>query len=130
MFYTRPVLIMLNFYTFLSLQTYNIDKQTADSASTASAMYTGVKTKYFTMGYDSSIDHYDVNSMTTARKVDGLLTWAQEAGKNTGEEIKIPARSPTLPMHLLFFMCVVAYELPIKYVICIIFAKRHDASKI
>ena len=84
-------------------------------------MYTGVKTKYFTMGYDSSIDHYDVNSMTTARKVDGLLTWAQEAGKNTGEEIKIPARSPTLPMHLLFFMCVVGYELPIKYVISIIF---------
>lgn len=65
-------------------KTYDIDYQTPDSASTASAIFTGVKTKYYTMGYDSSIDHYDVTSMNRATKVDSILKWSQDAGKHTG----------------------------------------------
>ncbi|XP_059081401.1 alkaline phosphatase 4-like isoform X2 [Tigriopus californicus] len=65
-------------------KTYDIDYQTPDSASTASAIFTGVKTKYYTMGYDSGIDHYDVTSMKRATKVDSILKWSQDAGKHTG----------------------------------------------
>ena len=41
-------------HTALS-KTYCVDRQTPDSSSTASAIYSGVKTKFKTMGYDSSI---------------------------------------------------------------------------
>ena len=54
-------------------QTYDIDYQTADSASTASAMFSGVKTKYKTLGYDSTIDRYNSSSMLTATEVGELL---------------------------------------------------------
>lgn len=47
-------------------------------------MFSGIKTNYYTMGYDSSIDHHDVESMWTAREVTTMLTWAQEAGMDTG----------------------------------------------
>ena len=47
-------------------------------------MFSGVKTKYFTVGYDSSIDHNDVNSMFTAREVTTIFDWAQEAEMDTG----------------------------------------------
>ena len=55
-----------------------------DSAATASAIYSGVKTMGYSMGYDSSIDHNDPASMLEAQKVTTLLTYAQEAGKATG----------------------------------------------
>ena len=51
-------------------QTYDIDYQTADSASTASALFSGVKTKYKTLGYDSTIDRYNSSSMLTATEVE------------------------------------------------------------
>ena len=57
---------------------------TPDSASTASAMFSGVKTKYHTMGYDSHISHSDPMTMSSANKVTTILQWAQEAGKDTG----------------------------------------------
>ena len=44
-----------------------------------------MKTKYYTMGYDSHIDHNDVNSMLTAQEVTTILSWAQDANKDTGE---------------------------------------------
>ncbi len=65
-------------------KTFDTDYQIPDSASTASAMFSGVKTKYYTLGYDSSIDHYDSASMLTARNVTTFISWAQEAGKDTG----------------------------------------------
>ena len=37
------------------LQTYNSDYMVPDSASTAFAMYSGVKTTGYTMGYDNTI---------------------------------------------------------------------------
>ena len=57
-----------------------------DSAATASAIYSGVKTIGYSMGYDSSIDHDDPSSMLPgeAQEVTTVFTWAQEAGKSTG----------------------------------------------
>ena len=56
----------------------------ADSSATASAMYSGVKTKHSTMGYDSSIDHDNVTSMRTGTKVNNIFKYAQDAGMATG----------------------------------------------
>ncbi len=69
------------------LQTYCVDAQTPDSAATANAMFTGVKTNYYTMGFDNTIDMGNVTSEDDATKVDSILKWAQDAGKDTGEFI-------------------------------------------
>ena len=66
------------------MQTYCVDHQTPDSASTASAMFSGVKTNYYTMGFDNSIELGNWTSEQNAAKVDTILHWAQEAGKDTG----------------------------------------------
>ena len=55
-----------------------------DSSATASAMLSGIKTKYYTVGYDSHIDHQNPDSMLTAPEVTTMLQWAQDAGKDTG----------------------------------------------
>ena len=70
-------------HTALS-KTYCVDRQTPDSSSTASAIYSGVKTKFKTMGYDTSIIYKNVSSQLTATKVDTILKWAQDANKDTG----------------------------------------------
>ena len=62
-----------------------MDYQTPDSASTASAIYSGVKTKYQTLGFDSGIYHNDEASEKTANKVKGILKWAQDAEMDTGK---------------------------------------------
>lgn len=67
------------------LQTFNVNQQTPDSASTASALYSGIKTIHDTLGYDSSIIYDNATSMLTANKVSNILIWAQEVGKDTGE---------------------------------------------
>ena len=36
------------------------------------------------MGYDSSISRDDISTMSTARKVTTVLSWAQDAGMDTG----------------------------------------------
>ena len=77
----------LTFQTFPHLglsKTYCIDRQTPDSASTASAIFSGVKTKYKTLGYDDSIIYKNASSQLTARKVETILKWAQDAKKDTG----------------------------------------------
>ena len=77
----------LTFQTFPHMglsKTYCIDRQTPDSSSTASAIYSGVKTKFKTLGFDSSIIYKNASSQLTARKVDTILKWAQMAGKDTG----------------------------------------------
>ncbi len=61
-----------------------MDYQTPDSAGTANALFSGVKTTYKTMGFDSSIVHKSPSSHLKAREVTTLLQWAQEAGKRTG----------------------------------------------
>jgi len=64
--------------------TYNSDYMVSDSASTAFAMYSGVKTTGYTMGYDNSIRYLDMTSIAEANEVETILDWAQRAGKKTG----------------------------------------------
>ena len=61
-----------------------MDNQVADGASAATALFSGVKTKGFTIGYDYLIDNSDPSSMDSANEVKTILDWAQEAGKSTG----------------------------------------------
>ena len=65
-------------------KTYSVDRQTPDSASTASAMYSGVKTNGYTMGYDNSIIHKNVSSQLSANEVDTIFQWALNADKDVG----------------------------------------------
>ncbi|XP_064081444.1 alkaline phosphatase-like isoform X2 [Macrobrachium nipponense] len=67
------------------LKTYNVDKQVPDSAATATAYLCGVKTRYYTLGVDSSVNVGDcAASKNTATHTPSILQWAQEAGKDTG----------------------------------------------
>ena len=61
-----------------------MDHQTPDSASTASAMFSGIKTNSWTVGYDSTIVHSDPESQLEEHKVKSIIHHAQEAGKDTG----------------------------------------------
>lgn len=57
-----------------------------DSAGTATALFCGVKTNYYTAGVDStasfSVCDPEINENA---KVDSILKWAQDAGKLTGK---------------------------------------------
>ncbi|XP_066940907.1 alkaline phosphatase-like [Macrobrachium rosenbergii] len=67
------------------LKTYNVDKQVPDSAATATAYLCGVKTRYYTLGVDSSVNVGDcAASKNPATHTPSILQWAQEAGKDTG----------------------------------------------
>ena len=66
------------------MQTYNIDFQVADGGSAATALFSGVKTKGFTVGYDYQIDNNNPNSSANANELETILDWAQAAGKATG----------------------------------------------
>lgn len=65
-------------------KTYCVDCQTSDSASTASAMFSGVKTNYYTIGFDNTIVNEDPYSEHNATKVETIMKWAQDQGKDTG----------------------------------------------
>ena len=60
------------------------NKQTGDSAATAVAMFTGVKTTYKTLGYDSKVVRGKPSTHKVAEKLSSILSWAQEAGMKTG----------------------------------------------
>ena len=66
------------------LQTYNADFQVADGSSAATAIFSGVKTKRSTIGYDYQIDNNDPGSVANATELETILDWAQAAGKSTG----------------------------------------------
>lgn len=67
-------------------QTYNVDKQVPDSAGTATAMFCGVKTNYYTAGVDASAVFSTCDpEVYEQAKVDSLLKWAQDQKKLTGE---------------------------------------------
>ena len=57
-----------------------MDKQVPDSAGTATALFTGSKTNYGYLGYDSTadLDNLEQGKLTT------IMEWAQKAGKGTG----------------------------------------------
>ncbi|XP_033336693.2 alkaline phosphatase [Megalopta genalis] len=67
------------------LKTYNTNKQVPDSASTATAMFGGVKTNYEVVGVDSNVPLGDcAASMNASYHVESIVSWAQKAGKSTG----------------------------------------------
>ena len=47
-------------------------------------MFSGIKTTKYTMGYDSGIDYRDIKTMSAAKEVETIMTWAQEADMDTG----------------------------------------------
>lgn len=64
-------------------KTYSHDSLVTDSAPSASAMLTGVKTKNGTIGVDGSVRLDDCNSLKTS-KVMNLAELAKTAGRSTG----------------------------------------------
>ena len=48
-----------------------------DSASTAFAMYSGVKTTGYTMGYDNTIGYMKLDTVENATRPSTILDWAQ-----------------------------------------------------
>jgi alkaline phosphatase len=64
-------------------KTYNIDAQTADSAGTATAFLTGVKTRIGVIGVDGTAIYGNCKSSLNAN-LDSILQWAYKAGKSTG----------------------------------------------
>ncbi|CAH1406600.1 unnamed protein product [Nezara viridula] len=68
-----------------AIKTYAADKQVPDSANTATALFTGTKTNYGTVGVDSNVKRYDCEaSLVEENKLISVATSAQEAGKSTG----------------------------------------------
>ncbi|XP_033764063.1 alkaline phosphatase-like [Pecten maximus] len=65
------------------LKTYPVDRQTADSASTATALLSGVKTKYYLVGLDATAKRGDCASSKGAR-LKTMVDWAEQEGKSTG----------------------------------------------
>jgi alkaline phosphatase len=69
----------------LFYKTYCFDKQTADSACSATAFLTGVKGNYATIGVNAKVRHNDCKaSLDEENRVSSILNWAQKAGKATG----------------------------------------------
>ncbi|KAH0953096.1 hypothetical protein HN011_003387 [Eciton burchellii] len=67
------------------LKTYNTNKQVPDSASTATALFGGVKTNYEVVGVNANVRLGDCEtSLNASHHVDSLIAWAQAAGKATG----------------------------------------------
>ena len=56
-------------------ETFATDAQTTDSAASAFAIYSGVKTNHYTMGYDSSV--IKGNATHNATAYDTIYKWAQ-----------------------------------------------------
>ena len=59
--------------------------QVPDSAGTATSIFTGVKSNYYMLGLDSRAK-FNVcdKELNEESKLDSIMKWAQEAGKDTG----------------------------------------------
>uniref|UniRef100_A0A6G1S5K0 Alkaline phosphatase n=1 Tax=Aceria tosichella TaxID=561515 RepID=A0A6G1S5K0_9ACAR len=67
------------------IKTYNIDQQVPDSAATATAILTGVKANFYTLGVNGNVRLNDTKCQKIRdNQVNSILKWAQEAGKSTG----------------------------------------------
>ncbi|XP_076359342.1 alkaline phosphatase-like [Tachypleus tridentatus] len=64
-------------------KTYNIDSQVGDSGACATALLSGVKSRYETLGLDDSGLYENCLSSITAR-IPCLTDWTQQEGKATG----------------------------------------------
>ncbi|CAH1774904.1 unnamed protein product, partial [Owenia fusiformis] len=69
-------------YTGLA-KTYNTDRQVPDSAATATAFLSGVKTNWGTIGVDQTLPRFQCEGLEQA-KVPSIFKWSQDEGKNTG----------------------------------------------
>ncbi|XP_052862624.1 alkaline phosphatase-like [Anopheles cruzii] len=65
-------------------KTYCVDRQVADSACTATAYISGVKTNYGMINVGASVKRSTCEYDHEATEFLGLLQWAQKAGKATG----------------------------------------------
>lgn len=66
-------------------KTYNVDKQVPDSAGTATAIFSGVKTKYRLIGLDARAEYSKCDKkINELSKVSTVADWAQQSGKDTG----------------------------------------------
>jgi len=67
------------------MKTYNTDHQVADSAGTATAMFSGVKTRLGMLGLDTRA-HYNVCDTDAIERatVKSMADWAVEVGKDVG----------------------------------------------
>lgn len=72
-------LIFESFSNFGLSKTYNVDKQVPDSAGTATALFTGIKTQLGAI----CLNPADVESKEHDR-MKTIMDWAQKANKRTG----------------------------------------------
>lgn len=78
---------LLSFETFPHVglsKTYNQDAQTADSAGTATAYYSGVKTNLGLIGVDARGIRGNCSSMVNGSELNSILDWSLAAGKAVG----------------------------------------------
>lgn len=69
----------------ITFQTYCVDRQVADSASTATAYLCGVKANYATIGVTAKVLVDDCEGSTNPNnRVYSIARWSQLAGKRTG----------------------------------------------
>ncbi|KAB0791567.1 hypothetical protein PPYR_03367 [Photinus pyralis] len=67
------------------VKNYCVDQQVPDSGATATALFSGVKTRYKTIGVDAKSFFGKFDKATYERsKLDSFMVWAQDAGKATG----------------------------------------------
>jgi Alkaline phosphatase len=71
--------------TLCALQTYCVDAQVADSACTATAYLTGVKTNYEMIGLNAKAKVHDCDAqMDEENLTESILRWAQKSCKSAG----------------------------------------------
>ncbi|XP_071445254.1 alkaline phosphatase-like [Hetaerina americana] len=78
-------LIFEDFPNIGLLKTYAVDKQVPDSASTATALFCGVKTNFETVGVDESVHLGECEaSLNPEAQLPSILKWALDSGKDAG----------------------------------------------
>ncbi|XP_072756931.1 alkaline phosphatase 4 isoform X2 [Anoplolepis gracilipes] len=66
-------------------KTYNVDKQVPDSAGTATAIFSGVKTRYHVIGLDGRAEAKKCDKkLNEISKLSTIANWAQQSGMDTG----------------------------------------------
>ncbi|CAH3032323.1 unnamed protein product, partial [Porites lobata] len=65
-------------------KTYTVDQQGTDSASSATAFLTGIKTNDGVIAVDSTVTRFHCSSLTEQSKAVSILTLAEKAGMSTG----------------------------------------------
>lgn len=71
-------------FPYVSLaKTYLIDRQTSDSAATATALLSGFKSKYYLVGLDGNGVYKDCSTVEKSKR-DSIYIWSKKEGKSTG----------------------------------------------